>query len=207
MFGVRLTTQPSINVQIMASTVSAHHPSKRSTTHNQNANDQKRQRRSQHRVPPKRSVSSLSAIQLERKRANDREAQRLIRQRTKDRIDGLEKQITDLRKENERLGRCLRQRSIGEPESFPKRSNLEAGSTSWNCPQVPNSIRGREMPSQGDSSAYCLSTEAVVFEILADKNRSSGIYSRGSTSRVFSNSARFIHIEFSRTFVSCLVTT
>ncbi|KAK0919673.1 hypothetical protein LTR57_010478 [Friedmanniomyces endolithicus] len=44
-----------------------------------------------------RSVTSLSAAQLERKRANDREAQRAIRQRNKDHIDGLEKTINDLR--------------------------------------------------------------------------------------------------------------
>lgn len=44
-----------------------------------------------------RSVTTLSAAQLERKRANDREAQRAIRQRTKDHIDGLEKSIGELR--------------------------------------------------------------------------------------------------------------
>lgn len=44
-----------------------------------------------------RSVSTLSAAQLERKRANDRDAQRAIRQRTKDHIDSLEKTIHDLR--------------------------------------------------------------------------------------------------------------
>ena len=44
-----------------------------------------------------RSVTSLSTAQLERKRANDREAQRAIRQRTKDHIDTLEKHINDLR--------------------------------------------------------------------------------------------------------------
>ena len=44
-----------------------------------------------------RSVTTLSAAQLERKRANDREAQRAIRQRTKDHIDGLERNINDLR--------------------------------------------------------------------------------------------------------------
>jgi hypothetical protein len=43
-----------------------------------------------------RSVSTLTAAQLERKRANDREAQRAIRQRTKDHIDGLERQIREL---------------------------------------------------------------------------------------------------------------
>jgi len=43
-----------------------------------------------------RSVNTLSATQLERKRANDREAQRAIRQRTKDHIESLERQITEL---------------------------------------------------------------------------------------------------------------
>ncbi|KAF2017642.1 hypothetical protein BU24DRAFT_389064 [Aaosphaeria arxii CBS 175.79] len=43
-----------------------------------------------------RSVSTLTAAQLERKRANDREAQRAIRQRTKDHIEGLERQVRDL---------------------------------------------------------------------------------------------------------------
>jgi hypothetical protein len=41
-------------------------------------------------------VSSLSAEQLERKRANDREAQRSIRQRTKDHITHLEDRIREL---------------------------------------------------------------------------------------------------------------
>ena len=43
-----------------------------------------------------RSVTTLTAAQLERKRANDREAQRAIRQRTKDHIENLERQIADL---------------------------------------------------------------------------------------------------------------
>ncbi|KAJ5167297.1 uncharacterized protein N7482_006078 [Penicillium canariense] len=43
-----------------------------------------------------RKVSSLSAEQLERKRANDREAQRSIRQRTKEHIEQLEKQVAML---------------------------------------------------------------------------------------------------------------
>ncbi|KAF2401692.1 hypothetical protein EJ06DRAFT_555349 [Trichodelitschia bisporula] len=43
-----------------------------------------------------RSVSTLTAAQLERKRANDREAQRAIRQRTKDHIEQLERRIAHL---------------------------------------------------------------------------------------------------------------
>jgi hypothetical protein len=48
-----------------------------------------------------RSVSTLSAAQLERKRANDREAQRAIRQRTKDHIETLERNISELRAAND----------------------------------------------------------------------------------------------------------
>lgn len=46
-----------------------------------------------------RSVHTLSAAQLDRKRQNDREAQRAIRQRTKETIDGLEKDLANARAE------------------------------------------------------------------------------------------------------------
>jgi len=51
-----------------------------------------------------RSVSTLSAVQLERKRANDREAQRAIRQRTKENTERLEKRVTDLEHELASVG-------------------------------------------------------------------------------------------------------
>ncbi|KAJ5948134.1 hypothetical protein N7466_001149 [Penicillium verhagenii] len=57
--------------------------------------------------PANRKVSSLSSEQLERKRANDREAQRLIRQRTKDNIEQLESQVAKLQNQvNEMQPRC-----------------------------------------------------------------------------------------------------
>ncbi|KAF2157176.1 hypothetical protein K461DRAFT_11817 [Myriangium duriaei CBS 260.36] len=43
-----------------------------------------------------RSVNNLSAAQLERKRANDRDAQRAIRKRTKDHIETLEQKVNEL---------------------------------------------------------------------------------------------------------------
>lgn len=43
-----------------------------------------------------RGVANLSVEQLARKRANDREAQRAIRERTKTQIDGLKQRIRDL---------------------------------------------------------------------------------------------------------------
>ena len=47
-----------------------------------------------------RSVSSLNAEQLARKRANDREAQRAIRQRTREHIERLENRIKELSENN-----------------------------------------------------------------------------------------------------------
>lgn len=48
-----------------------------------------------------RSVSSLSDAQLQRKRANDREAQRINRQRTREHIGNLERQVAELREEKD----------------------------------------------------------------------------------------------------------
>jgi len=42
-----------------------------------------------------RTVNKLSDAQLERKRANDREAQRIIRKKTRDHIEDLERKVTD----------------------------------------------------------------------------------------------------------------
>lgn len=53
--------------------------------------------------PESRKVSELSAERLKRKRANDREAQRSIRQRTKEHIERLEKQVNGLFKRNASL--------------------------------------------------------------------------------------------------------
>lgn len=151
----------------MAKISAAHHPSRQSSTRISSAGDQTRQRRSQHRLPPKRSVSSLSATQLERKRANDREAQRLIRQRTKDRIDGLEQELSQLRSENERLRRCLKQRLLREADVH-SRHNFEPGNTSWNRSKVMNVSRGRVAPFHGEfGSSPFISTPQITWNLTA----------------------------------------
>ncbi|KAJ5288221.1 hypothetical protein N7478_003907 [Penicillium angulare] len=70
-----------------------------------------------------RKVSSLSAEQLERKRANDREAQRSIRQRTKEHIEQLEgqvamlqSQVAEMQPQNDRFGELLQRNSVLEQE-------------------------------------------------------------------------------------------
>ena len=49
-----------------------------------------------------RSVSTLTPSQLARKRANDREAQRAIRARTKEHIESLERELEELRRTQNR---------------------------------------------------------------------------------------------------------
>ncbi|CAG8909668.1 unnamed protein product [Penicillium egyptiacum] len=70
-----------------------------------------------------RKVSTLSAEQLERKRANDREAQRSIRQRTKGHIEQLEAQVSALqsqiakmRLQNERFDEVVQRNAFLESE-------------------------------------------------------------------------------------------
>ncbi|KAK0267663.1 hypothetical protein LTS00_017750, partial [Friedmanniomyces endolithicus] len=61
-----------------------------------------------------RSVTTLSAAQLERKRANGRELMRAIRQRIKDHIEPLEKAVSELRDSqdsNEQIVAVTRQRN------------------------------------------------------------------------------------------------
>ncbi|KAF2454594.1 hypothetical protein BDY21DRAFT_423522 [Lineolata rhizophorae] len=74
-----------------------------------------------------RSVSTLTAAQLERKRANDREAQRAIRQRTKDHIESLERRIAELtanRDHGPRMAELLRRNEELEQENAMLRTQL-----------------------------------------------------------------------------------
>lgn len=76
-----------------------------------------------------RSVTTLTAAQLERKRANDREAQRAIRQRTKDHIAELERQIHELTAQRnanspEKLMELMRRNEELEQENAVLRSRL-----------------------------------------------------------------------------------
>ncbi|KAJ5458463.1 hypothetical protein N7475_009851 [Penicillium sp. IBT 31633x] len=73
--------------------------------------------------PGARKVSTLSAEQLERKRANDREAQRSIRQRNKEHIEQLEAQVStlqaqiaEMRLRNERFDEVVQHNAFLENE-------------------------------------------------------------------------------------------
>ena len=76
----------------------------------------------------KRSVTHLSKAQLERKRANDREAQRNIRQRTKEHIESLEAKVKELEQgcRASSMERILKRNRELEEEIAKLRAQLQA---------------------------------------------------------------------------------
>ena len=85
-----------------------------------------------------RSVSTLTPSQLARKRANDREAQRAIRARTKEHIDRLERDLEELRNRysrDETVQDLLRRNKALESELTSLRESLGL-QTSRSVPQT-----------------------------------------------------------------------
>ncbi|KAI9812884.1 MAG: hypothetical protein M1827_004402 [Pycnora praestabilis] len=75
-----------------------------------------------------RGVANLTPEQLAKKRANDREAQRAIRERTKNQIEALEKRIQDLtsQKPYQDLQHVLRQKQVVQAENDEIRKRLQS---------------------------------------------------------------------------------
>ncbi|KAL6238961.1 hypothetical protein BDW75DRAFT_236909 [Aspergillus navahoensis] len=71
-----------------------------------------------------RRVTSLTAEQLERKRANDREAQRTIRQRTREHIERLELQVAELKAKGDKFDEVVRRNALLETEIGALRHQL-----------------------------------------------------------------------------------
>ncbi|KAI1475474.1 hypothetical protein F4774DRAFT_413779 [Daldinia eschscholtzii] len=89
-----------------------------------------------------RSVSTLTPSQLARKRANDREAQRAIRARTKEHIESLEREIEELRSLQNRdqtIQTLLRRNKALEEELCQIRGNMGINATGEQYQPVFNS--------------------------------------------------------------------
>lgn len=73
-----------------------------------------------------RGVANLTPEQLAKKRANDREAQRAIRERTKNQIESLERKIRELTQQQpyQELQSVLRQKELVEQENAEIRKRL-----------------------------------------------------------------------------------
>ncbi|PMD38921.1 hypothetical protein L207DRAFT_47249 [Hyaloscypha variabilis F] len=88
------------------------------------ANDQNKKRRTT--GSSSRGVANLTPDQLAKKRANDREAQRAIRERTKNQIESLERRIRDLTSQQpyQELQHVLRQKEAVEAENADIKKRL-----------------------------------------------------------------------------------
>ncbi len=73
-----------------------------------------------------RGVANLTPEQLSKKRANDREAQRAIRERTKGQIESLERRIQELTSQQpyQELQQALRQKELVETENEELKKHL-----------------------------------------------------------------------------------
>ncbi|KAH8669629.1 hypothetical protein BGZ60DRAFT_375832 [Tricladium varicosporioides] len=93
----------------------------------------------------KRSVTHLSKAQLARKRANDREAQRNIRQRTKEHIENLEKKVKELEETNRSgsMERVLKRNKELEVEVEALRAQIAAHANPVASDSIPS-----EMPEE-----------------------------------------------------------
>ncbi|KAL8917864.1 MAG: hypothetical protein Q9208_007686 [Pyrenodesmia sp. 3 TL-2023] len=78
--------------------------------------------------PSSRGVANLTPEQLAKKRANDREAQRAIRERTKTQIENLEKELRELRNQqpHQELQAVLKQMQLVESENVHIKKKLSA---------------------------------------------------------------------------------
>ena len=101
-----------------------HTPTKVSFPDDVESNNNKRRRTS---GAGSRGVSNLTPDQLAKKRANDREAQRAIRERTKNQIDTLQQRIQDLtsQKPYQELQDAIRQKEVVQAENLEIKKRLE----------------------------------------------------------------------------------
>lgn len=130
-----------------------------------------------------RGVANLTPDQLAKKRANDREAQRAIRERTKTQIDGLERRIQDLTSQQpyQELQHAIRQKEQveAENEEIKKRLSNVIGILQPLIavqPSVGGSISIGALLSWAPLRALLTSTKIQVFthvRKLSDQHQSS----------------------------------
>lgn len=102
-------------------------------------------------VPGSRGVANLTPEQLAKKRANDREAQRAIRERTRKQIEGLEQRIKELEGQQpfQELQRVVqeRDRALAECEELKERLKAVAGIVGATHPGLHGSLAANGLPS------------------------------------------------------------
>ncbi|KAI4141001.1 MAG: hypothetical protein L6R39_005550 [Caloplaca ligustica] len=110
-----------------------------------------------------RGVANLTPEQLAKKRANDREAQRAIRERTKTQIETLEKKIRELSNQqpHQELQNVLKQKQLVETENVHIKKKLSAALS-----LLQPLLGGR--PGGAPSKQYHLMSILVLIDISSD---------------------------------------
>ncbi|RAL16685.1 uncharacterized protein BO97DRAFT_72891 [Aspergillus homomorphus CBS 101889] len=123
-----------------------------------------------------RKVTSLSAEQLERKRANDREAQRTIRQRTREHIERLEHQVAELKVKGDRFDEIVRRNTAMEMEIRSLRHQLAMVTSRQGHPGLEGSYStpsGSMLPSPHLPDSLGLNPASRAPSVLSTSSRTS----------------------------------
>ena len=119
--------------------------------HTPTANGNSRKRKATSSLPGSRGVANLTPEQLQKKRANDREAQRAIRQRTKDTIDTLANRIKELENQQpfQELQKVVqeRDRALQECEELKKKLATVASVVGGNNGGQQQAQQGQQQPN------------------------------------------------------------
>ncbi|KAG7404470.1 hypothetical protein Forpe1208_v016009 [Fusarium oxysporum f. sp. rapae] len=105
-----------------------------------------------------RRVSTLTTVQLARKRANDREAQRAIRARTKRHIERLERELGELKSNQGRdqtIQELLRRNETVEKELIRLKELMGAPMASLSSPGPGLTLRRLSFPDKLSTSTAC----------------------------------------------------
>ncbi|KAF4429568.1 hypothetical protein F53441_14015, partial [Fusarium austroafricanum] len=105
-----------------------------------------------------RRVSTLTPVQLARKRANDREAQRAIRARTKGHIERLERELAELKSNQGRdqtIQELLRRNKTVEKELIRLKEIMGAPMASLSSPGPGRTPRQLSFPDKLSASTVC----------------------------------------------------
>jgi hypothetical protein len=147
-----------------------------------------------------RSVNTLSDAQLERKRANDREAQRIIRQRTKEHIETLERQVAELSEQKEQLNKALQHNSELEAQIAVLQRQVEDMALLLQYRQSPG-VHGYTdtAPVYGTSSYVWPSPLVLLMNVLTERSlgcaeRARRLFSASIPRICDDNYCRFTHI-------------
>lgn len=157
----------------------------------------------------KRSVTHLSKAQLARKRANDREAQRNIRQRTKEHIENLEKKVKELEEYNRStsMDRVIRRNKELEAEVEELRAQVAAATSgTTDVVSVPSEIAEEMLLPQKGSLGWSSEPAACSWQgqgaVSSSIPVTSSNYTSNPAQQLFSSDATAISYDNEDTDVS-----